>query len=565
MSQLRIRERGSSKLHKAKPAKTGGSVMEDPRESDLVVVVLGQTGAGKSTFINAVVGKTVASVGHELKSETQEVQHIFLEHPTVSPNHRVVLLDTPGFNDTSMEDTDLVARVSHWLKKYYKTTSNLAGVIYLLEITQAREEERCRKNLEKFAKSCGVEVKNTNIVFATTKWGETVQSIGERREQLLLTDLGGLMKPGSKIHRFGDTIESAMTIVGLVLENCVQSKKVIVTGPEPRKLAISVSDRPVDFSRRRRQSVHAKKRKSWKGPDLRNGDALMADPREGDLVIPIMGPTGVGKSTFINTLVGKTVASVGHGLQSHTAQLQHVVVNYGPNRSRVILLDTPGFDSTFADNSEILRRIAVWLAKSYSDNMRLAGLIYLHEISNIRMFGASRKDLEIFNKLCGKEATKTVVLATTKWGDVARPVGERRERQLKQIHWADMMKLGSTVLRFEDTQESAWAIVNHILESTKRRRNSVDAVQIQLEMVEVEKLLAETEAGRTLRYTLQELLDAQKRIAAQMRKEGGGGGGGNMWRELLLRENENKIRSTLNQIRALNVPLSRRIKAMFGL
>ncbi|RDB17362.1 GTPase IMAP family member 4 [Hypsizygus marmoreus] len=299
-----------------------------------------------------------------------------------------------------------------------------------------------------------------------------------------------------------------------------------------------------------------KLRKNWRGKELKQGDTLMPDPRETDIVIPIMGPTGVGKSTFINTLAGKTVASVGHNLKSHTSQLQHVVIEGG--RNRIILVDTPGFDDTFVEDSEILRRIAVWLAKSYSDNMKLAGVVYMHEISQTRMLGTARKNLDMFNKLCGREATKNVILATTKWSEVKPDVAARRETQLKKEHWAEMVKLGSTVLRFEDTQESAWAIVDHIIESSKKK-NAVDAVQIQLEMVEVEKLLAETEAGRTLRYTLRELLEAQKQMAARMQK---GGGDGNM--NEMVEENENKIRSTLNQIRALNIPLSRRILSIFG-
>lgn len=32
---------------------------------------------------------------------------------------------------------------------------------------------------------------------------------------------------------------------------------------------------------------------------------------------------------------------------------------------RVVIVDTPGFDDTYIDDSEILRRIAVWLATSY--------------------------------------------------------------------------------------------------------------------------------------------------------------------------------------------------------
>jgi hypothetical protein len=99
-----------------------------------------------------------------------------------------------------------------------------------------------------------------------------------------------------------------------------------------------------------------------------------------------MGPTGVGKSTvgitlrrdifstaqamelqFINTVCGTTATKVNHGLDSCTTLLKPVVVNIpkGPFRGRrLVLVDTPGFDDTLRDDSEILHRIAFWLAAS---------------------------------------------------------------------------------------------------------------------------------------------------------------------------------------------------------
>ncbi|KAF9002496.1 hypothetical protein BDQ17DRAFT_1326610 [Cyathus striatus] len=56
----------------------------------------------------------------------------------------------------------------------------------------------------------------------------------------------------------------------------------------------------------------------------------------------------------------------GHDLTSRTAKIQHTVVEMPreKKRNRVIILDTPGFDDTYVDDAEILRRISVWLATS---------------------------------------------------------------------------------------------------------------------------------------------------------------------------------------------------------
>ena len=56
---------------------------------------------------------------------------------------------------------------------------------------------------------------------------------------------------------------------------------------------------------------------------------------------------------------------VGHDLQSCTALIRHVIVPHPTDEGRrIILVDTPGFDDTFAPDVEILERISLWLARS---------------------------------------------------------------------------------------------------------------------------------------------------------------------------------------------------------
>ncbi|KAF8064962.1 P-loop containing nucleoside triphosphate hydrolase protein [Lyophyllum atratum] len=269
-----------------------------------------------------------------------------------------------------------------------------------------------------------------------------------------------------------------------------------------------------------------------------------------------MGPTGAGKSTFINTVAEKEITTVGHNLKSETAQLQHIVLSYPKDPSRrIILVDTPGFDDTYLADSEILRRIAVWLARSA--NMRLSGVIYLHEISQSRMLGTSMRNLDMFNKLCGREGTKNVILATTKWSEIAPGVGEKREQQLEELHWKPMIELGSQLRRFSDSKESGWEIIEEILGNAARNEDTVDAIAIQQELVEIEKILSETEAGRTLRYTLEELLETQKRTAAQLRNDHG-----NPELKEVLEENERKIHTTLQELRAMRIPFARQFRKL---
>ena len=70
----------------------------------------------------------------------------------------------------------------------------------------------------------------------------------------------------------------------------------------------------------------------------------------------------------------------------------------------------------------------------------------------------------MFGKLGGTDALGKVVLVTTMWGRVNPERGASREEELRTQYWRQMIANGSCVLRFEDSFESAWSIVDKILE-----------------------------------------------------------------------------------------------------
>ena len=182
----------------------------------------------------------------------------------------------------------------------------------------------------------------------------------------------------------------------------------------------------------------------------------------------------------------------------------------------MVLVDTPGFGDTHVDDTDILDLIGSWLETMYDsqDNhghkgaTKLAGIVYLHDISLSRMLEPISKSLNVFQKLCGKDALKRVVLCTTKWSEIKQKDGERRIEVLKEIYWKGMIEVGSTVRKFEDSQESAWDVIAPIIEED--RIGKMDALQIQEELVEAKKVIPETEAGRQLGYSLDQLLKSLK-------------------------------------------------------
>lgn len=185
--------------------------------------------------------------------------------------------------------------------------------------------------------------------------------------------------------------------------------------------------------------------------------------------------------------------------------------------------------------------------------MKIAGIIYLHDISQSRMLGTTKKNLDIFQKLCGDDAIKNVILGTTKWSNVQKDVGHRREGALAHEHWKYMLDKGAEMARVANTRDSALTIVDLILQ-----REKTNAILIQHELVDLEQLLPETSAGRILYYTLKELLQAQQNMKEQLEHRNKG-----VEDQGKLEMIEEQMRSTLERMGELKIPLSRRIRKLF--
>jgi hypothetical protein len=194
------------------------------------------------------------------------------------------------------------------------------------------------------------------------------------------------------------------------------------------------------------------------------------------------------------------------------------------------------------------------IVDSYKNTNTLAGIIYLYDISRKRMHGSSFKNFTMFRVLCGPDASINVILATTMWSEVKDSVGRSREKQLAEAYWKPLLDEGSRINRFECTYDSAWDIIASLLEKVP-----LEVIQIQKELVLMNKILPETDAAKTLRNELNKFLEEQKVIAQKMLRE--------RTPEAKARYDETATRlaSILAQMQQLKVPWSRKImKVLFA-
>lgn len=262
-----------------------------------------------------------------------------------------------------------------------------------------------------------------------------------------------------------------------------------------------------------------------------------------DSLIFIMGVTGSGKSSFIADLLppepsdpsNETTRGVQHDLASSTAAISFSAVDIPlPHRhgksanTRVFLVDTPGFDDTYRSDAAILAEIAFILSQTHRAGLRLAGIVYLHRITDRRLQGSVARNLRILERLVGERAFPAVVLATSMWDDVAAVLpnsddrrasaasavaaAEDRERQLVESEHgcAALVAGGARVMRWtRGDGRSAAAIVGELVDRGAaepaacaagdddggRDRHAVK-LRIHEEMVDEGKELCDTEAGR---------------------------------------------------------------------
>ncbi|KAG6887214.1 hypothetical protein C0992_013364 [Termitomyces sp. T32_za158] len=157
---------------------------------------------------------------------------------------------------------------------------------------------------------------------------------------------------------------------------------------------------------------------------------------------------------------------------------------------------------------------------SYRNNGKVAGIVYCHDITQKKWGGSAQKTFQVFEKLCGPDAAKKVVLLTTMWDNStahARGSLEYREECLKNTYWKDMISKGSIVHRGQLTNEAAHSIISFLL-----AQNALSVpLQIQQELFDMKKMLKDTDAGITLSAMLKESLHMYKKRIKSSRKEGG--------------------------------------------
>ncbi|EEP82769.1 predicted protein [Uncinocarpus reesii 1704] len=219
----------TSRSHKTAKFTPGSS----PPSNESVIALFGMTGTGKTSFINKLTGANMR-VGHNLHSMTSEIEQVQVKIGDIT----VTLVDTPGFDDTTRSDTEILTLIASWLKASYDENTKLTGMIYLHRISDNRMSGSSYKNLELFRSLCGMRILS-HVILATTMWDKVTEAEGSTREKDLLAEAtfwGDMKKYGALVRRYDGTHAGALALVDALLEKHPVTLKI------QREMAIEKKD-----------------------------------------------------------------------------------------------------------------------------------------------------------------------------------------------------------------------------------------------------------------------------------------------------------------------------------
>ena len=162
------------------------------------IIVLGETGTGKSSFCNNLCIEPKCLVGEGLNSETERVQGIRCE----GIYNDIFIIDTPGLNDSNGSEQD--AHNINIMNEYIRQNPRIKGIIILLKFTDNRITGSVKDSLKAFADMFPMNEFWSHVIFILSHFYANTPEEKERRKEKLLRnykkEIREIMKQTKIVH-----------------------------------------------------------------------------------------------------------------------------------------------------------------------------------------------------------------------------------------------------------------------------------------------------------------------------------------------------------------------------
>jgi hypothetical protein len=160
-------------------------------------------------------------------------------------------------------------------------------------------------------------------------------------------------------------------------------------------------------------------------------------------------------------------------------------------------------------------------------------------------------NVKVFRRICGDAGLSKVVLATTRWDICPLETGAKREKELVENFWTNLLGNPETgegkakMMRLRTDDDTALNIVLEILGMVEAAELDSGILSLQEQLMAKGKKFQQTDAAVELRKKLLDLLKESGSASSANRRE--------------------RFRSLMQQVGELKIPLGTRIRAMLRL
>ncbi|PPQ76584.1 hypothetical protein CVT24_010583 [Panaeolus cyanescens] len=187
-----------------------------PGPSNLVFILIGPTGSGKSTFLECLASdRTMGISGNTLHGVTEEVTmyRMSCDNPQVQPSD-IYFLDTPGLLDCRVPESKSLRVAEEWSKRHHLSINR---ILLFDRITDRRMTYSKQGMLQTFRRIAGSEETYFKISIVTTMWDqlwkEEQRTTANKRFEELIRHYKDMTQRGTQVHKFMNTPESALDII----------------------------------------------------------------------------------------------------------------------------------------------------------------------------------------------------------------------------------------------------------------------------------------------------------------------------------------------------------------
>ncbi|KAF9034796.1 hypothetical protein BJ165DRAFT_1511659 [Panaeolus papilionaceus] len=220
--------------------------------------------------------------------------------------------------------------------------------------------------------------------------------------------------------------------------------------------------------------------------------------RDGYVIFVLLGPTGSGKSSFIEAIASNTTLSLSSNKLEGFTQRETIygIANVNAGRLPIFIVDVPGFMDSKISAMGIVSMLKNMIQRTSS--LYWFRILYLTPIHNPRLPGSQRQLLQTFDALTGVGAADCITVVSTMWDLVWSESAKRREesnlKQLRDDIWKGYID--------EDARWPSFTILNKSisrpLQKTPFAPNIYQDLQIRIQDLRIEQANFQSDRQRAI-------------------------------------------------------------------